>query len=249
MVVAPLPFDVRRASFEGSPRLARQRQDAHFRHEVVTARPLVSDTGTVPLPSGPMKPPFNSPPHPRRVLRHRRAGDRLLRALPSLLRPRARRVPPQARHCSRWRSAAGRRVRHARAHRSSITRPRSSTTRSRFTSAWRASAIRARPTSCRVPRGTTPDGQRDADARARRLRRRKAVRDPRAFRETIRAFEARRGGLGGAPTRLQRSNEWAPQLRVALSPFHVVTTFRNPPSLKRGNPPESRDDPPIEELS
>ena len=35
--------------------------------------------------------------HARRLLRHRRAGDRLLRALRPVLRPRARRVPPASR--------------------------------------------------------------------------------------------------------------------------------------------------------
>ena len=54
--------------------------------------------------------------HARRLLRHRRAGDRLLRPLPALLRPRTRRVPPQARPARDGDRRARRRVRHARVH-------------------------------------------------------------------------------------------------------------------------------------
>ena len=85
-------------------------------------------------------------PHARRLLGHRRAGDRLLRPLLPVHRPRARRVPPQARPARDGGRRAGRRVRHARVHDRVRTRRRSSTTSSRSSSASRASAARARPT-------------------------------------------------------------------------------------------------------
>ena len=101
------------------------------------------------------------------VLRHRRAGCRLLRPLPPLLRPRAHGVPPAPRQPRDRR----RRVRDARRHRRV---PRARAIRRSARDLRPRQPARANEPCLRAVRAAPPgrdaDGHRDPDARARRPR-------------------------------------------------------------------------------
>ena len=94
----------------------------------------------------------------RRVLRHRRAGRRLLRPLHAVLRPRPHRVPPPPRP----RAPRRRRLRDARGRASSTSPARGSTTCSRSSFASSESGAPASPTTMR-PTGSTRRRQADGD--------------------------------------------------------------------------------------